>query len=88
MEVSITRVTVGAFCPDFRDHEMNISMDGGSVFLRVNTENGRQSVFDIVSKIETDLLSGFVDVNSISEMNAAVDHIAVQRSMAGPDQEG
>ena len=63
--------------------KMNTSMDGGSVFLRVNTENGRQSVFDIVSKIETDLLSGFVDVNLISEMNAAVDHIAVQRSMAG-----
>ena len=61
--------------------KMNTSMDGGSVFLRVNTENGRQSVFDIVS--ETDLLSGFVDVNSINEMNAAVDHIAVQRSMAG-----
>ncbi len=62
---------------------MNTSMDGGTVFLRVKTENGRQSVFDIVSKIETDLMSGFVDPSSIGEMNAAVDHIAVQRSMAG-----
>ena len=63
--------------------KMNTSMDGGSVFLRVKTEAGRQSVFDIVSKIETDLKAGFVDKASIGEMNAAVDHIAVQRSMAG-----
>lgn len=63
--------------------KMNTSMDGGSVFLRVKTDTGRQSVFDIVSKIETDLTAGFVDESSIGEMNAAIDHIAVQRSMAG-----
>ena len=78
-------------CQELKDQQgqisetmkMNTSMDGGSVFLRVKTEAGRQSVFDIVSKIETDLKAGFVDKASIGEMNAAVDHIAVQRSMAG-----
>lgn len=61
----------------------NTGLDGADLFMRVDTDNGTQPLFDIVDKLASDLEGGVINEPSIAEMEKVVDHIAIQQTHVG-----
>ncbi len=64
---------------------INTTLDGASVFMRVQTGSGTKSVFSIIKEVTDALSSGQTANVAVDELIKAVDHVSLQQTRVGAE---
>jgi len=63
----------------------NTGLDGAAVFMRVDTDEATKPFFDILTAMERELQGGALNNDIVAELNASIDHFAVNQTRVGAE---
>ena len=63
----------------------NTGLDGADVFMRVEIDGVVKPFFDILTSLEGELQDGVMNDDRVSELNACIDHFAINQTRVGAE---
>ena len=63
----------------------NTGLDGADVFMRVDIDGAVKPFFDILITMERELQGGAINDGTVSELNACIDHFAINQTQVGAE---
>lgn len=63
----------------------NTGLDGADVFMRVEIDGVVKPFFDILTSLERELQDGVMNDDRVSELNACIDHFAINQTRVGAE---
>ena len=63
----------------------NTGLDGADVFMRVDIDGAVKPFFDILTTMERELQGGAINDETVSELNACIDHFAINQTRVGAE---
>lgn len=63
----------------------NTGLDGADVFMRVDIDGTTKPFFDVLTSMERELQGGAINNETVSELNACIDHFAVNQTRVGAE---
>ena len=63
----------------------NTGLDGADVFMRVEIDGAVKPFFDILTSLEGELQDGVMNDDRVSELNACIDHFAINQTRVGAE---
>ena len=63
----------------------NTGLDGADVFMRVEIDGAVKPFFDILTSLEGELQDGVMNDDRVSELNACIDHFAINHTRVGAE---
>ena len=63
----------------------NTGLDGADVFMRVDIDGAVKPFFDILTTMERELQGGTINDETVSELNACIDHFAINQTRVGAE---
>ena len=63
----------------------NTGLDGADVFMRVEIDGAVKPFFDILTSMEGQLQDGVMNDGTVSELNACIDHFAINQTRVGAE---
>ena len=63
----------------------NTGLDGADVFMRVEIDGAVKPFFDILTSMEGQLQDGVMNDETVSELNACIDHFAINQTRVGAE---
>ena len=63
----------------------NTGLDGADVFMRVEIDGAVKPFFDILTSLERELQDGVMNDDRVSELNACIDHFAINQTRVGAE---
>ena len=63
----------------------NTGLDGADVFMRVDIDGAVKPFFDILTTMERELQVGAMNNETVSELNACIDHFAINQTRVGAE---
>ena len=63
----------------------NTGLDGADVFMRVDIDGAVKPFFDILTTMERELQVGAMNIETVSELNACIDHFAINQTRVGAE---
>ena len=63
----------------------NTGLDGADVFMRVESDGAVKPFFDILTSLERELQDGVMNDDRVSELNACIDHFAINQTRVGAE---
>ena len=64
---------------------VNTGLDGADVFMRVDIDGDVKPFFDILTSMEKELQGGALKNDTLTELNACVDHFAINQTRVGAE---
>ena len=63
----------------------NTGLDGADVFMRVDIDGTTKPFFDVLTSMERELQGGAINNETVAELNACIDHFAVNQTRVGAE---
>ena len=63
----------------------NTGLDGADVFMRVDIDGTTKPFFDVLTSMERELQGGTINNDTVAELNACIDHFAVNQTRVGAE---
>ena len=63
----------------------NTGLDGADLFMRVEIDGAVKPFFDILTSLERELQDGVMNDDRVSELNACIDHFAINQTRVGAE---
>ena len=63
----------------------NTGLDGADLFMRVESDGAVKPFFDILTSLERELQDGVMNDDRVSELNACIDHFAINQTRVGAE---
>ena len=63
----------------------NTGLDGVDVFMRVDIDGTTKPFFDVLTSMERELQGGTINNDTVAELNACIDHFAVNQTRVGAE---
>ena len=63
----------------------NTGLDGADVFMRVDIDGTTKPFFDVLTSMERELQGGAINNDTVAELNACIDHFAVNQTRVGAE---
>ena len=63
----------------------NTGLDGADLFMRVESDGAVKPFFDILTSLEQELQDGVMNDDRVSELNACIDHFAINQTRVGAE---
>ena len=75
----------GVHSVQISDLRVNTGLDGADVFMRVDIDGDVKPFFDILTSMEKELQDGALKNDTLTELNACVDHFAINQTRVGAE---